>query len=73
MKKFGRLSRAQGEARQASKTRQSKARRIDETRQGEAKRLNKTKRSRIGCWGKARERRASAIKFRAGLRILVAR
>nr|WP_314870214.1 hypothetical protein [uncultured Campylobacter sp.] len=52
--------------------RQGKARRVDETRRGEAKRLDKTKRGRIGCWGKARERRKSAIKFHAGLRNLVA-
>ena len=50
-----------------SEIRQGKARRVDETRRGEAKRLDKTKRSRIGCWGETRERRASAIKFRAGL------
>ena len=61
MKKFGRLNRAQGGARQA-----------DETGRGEAKRLDKTKRGRIGCWGKAREHRVSAIKFHAGLRNLVA-
>jgi len=67
MKKFGRLSRAQGGARQASKTRQSKARRADETRRGEAKRLDKTKRGKIGCWGKTRESRANAIKFHAEL------
>lgn len=80
MKKFGRLSLAQGRARQAGKIR-----RADETRRGEAKRLDKTKRGRIG-WGETRECRASAIKFhaglqnfsnemkfRAGLRILVAR
>ena len=61
------------------------ARRVDETMQGEVKRLDKTKRGRIGCCGKTRERRVSVIKFhaelqnfsnemkfRAGLRILVA-
>lgn len=62
MKKFGRLSQAQGGARQAGEIR-----RADETRRGEAKRLDKTKRGRIGRWGKTRERRASAIKFHAGL------
>ena len=68
MKKFGRLSQAQGRARQAGKIRQDEVRRADETRRGEAKRLDKTKRSRIS-WGKTRECRASAIKFYAGLRI----
>lgn len=66
--KFRRLSQVQGGARRASKIRQGKARRVDETRRGEAKRLDKTKWSRIGCWGETRERRASAIKFHAGLR-----
>ncbi|WP_297988215.1 hypothetical protein [uncultured Campylobacter sp.] len=33
----------------------------------EAKRLDKTKRGEIGCCGKASERRANAIKFCAGL------
>ena len=49
MKKFGRLSQAQGGARQAGEIRQGEVRRVDETRRGEAKRLDKTKRSRIGC------------------------
>ena len=71
MKKFGRLSVRKAE-RQAGKIRQDEVRRADETRRGEAKRLDKTKRGKIGCWGKIRERRASAIKFHAGLRILVA-
>ena len=74
MKKFERLSRAQGGARRAGEIRQGKARQGEQMKikRGEAKRLDKTKRSRIGCWGKTRERRASAIKFHAGLRILVA-
>lgn len=63
MKKFGRLSRAQGRARRAGEIK-----RADETRRGEAKRLDKTKRGKIGCWGETRECRISAIKFHAGLR-----
>ena len=71
MKKFGRLSWRKAE-RGNRRNKTGKARRVDETRRGEAKRLDKTKRGRIGCWGKARERRKSAIKFHAGLRNLVA-
>ena len=67
MKKFRRLNGRKVGRSKASKIRQGKARRIDETRRGEAKRLDKTKRGRIGCWGKAREHRVSAIKFHAGL------
>ncbi|WP_299086568.1 hypothetical protein [uncultured Campylobacter sp.] len=46
-------------------------RQANETGRSEAKRLDKTKRGRIGCWGKAREHRVSAIKFRVGFEILV--